>query len=203
MRQRAFFKARYLRLTDADFAGDFHLCPPLEKAQAENLLFAFAQAAQSFADCDALQPCFLADAFIADLIADTLNISYREKLALLTNNDLQERLHLLTILLNREVEVLRLGSEIQSQVHDVMSKQQREFFLREQLKQIKEELGEGNRNPDVVSINERLAKINVPDAVREIINKEVEPLRLSLRKPSEYRCSRTNPAYIQTDSLES
>ena len=82
----------------------------------------------------------------------------------------------MTILLNREVEVLRLGSEIQSQVHNAMSKSQREFFLREQLKQIKEELGEGNRNPDVVSINERLAKINVPDAVREIINKEVERL---------------------------
>ena len=53
---------------------------------------------------------------IVDLIADTLNITYPEKLAILTIEDLQERLHLLTILLNREVEVLRLGSEIQSQV---------------------------------------------------------------------------------------
>lgn len=133
---------------------------------------------------------------LVDLMADTLNITYREKLAILTNEDLQERLHLLTILLNREVEVLRLGSEIQSQVHDVMSKQQREFFLREQLKQIKDELGEGNRNPDVVSINERLAKINVPDAVREIINKEVERLDMIPQASGEY-----NIAYTYIDWL--
>ena len=133
---------------------------------------------------------------LVDLMADTLNITYREKLAILTIEDLQERLHLLTILLNREVEVLRLGSEIQSQVHDVMSKQQREFFLREQLKQIKEELGEGNRNPDVVSINERLAKINVPDAVREIINKEVERLDMIPQASGEY-----NIAYTYIDWL--
>ena len=136
------------------------------------------------------------NARIADLIADTLNISYREKLALLTNNDLQERLHLLTILLNREVEVLRLGSEIQSQVHDVMSKQQREFFLREQLKQIKEELGEGNRNPDIVSINERMEKVDLPPNIRDLINKEVERLDMIPQASGEY-----NIAYTYIDWL--
>lgn len=133
---------------------------------------------------------------IVDLIADTLNITYPEKLAILTIEDLQERLHLLTILLNREVEVLRLGSEIQSQVHDVLSKQQREFFLREQLKQIKEELGEGNRNPDVISINERLEKIAVPDNVREIIAKELERLDMIPQASAEY-----NIAYTYIDWL--
>lgn len=133
---------------------------------------------------------------IVDLIADTLNISYREKLAILTIESIQERLHLMTILLNREVEVLRLGSEIQSQVHDVMSKQQREFFLREQLKQIQEELGEGNKNPDVVSINERLAKLNLPDEVRTLINKEVERLDMIPQASGEY-----NIAYTYIDWL--
>ena len=76
---------------------------------------------------------------IVDLIADTINISYAEKLEILTLPSLQERLQLLTILLNREVEVLKLGSEIQTQVHNALGKSQREFFLREQLRTIKEE----------------------------------------------------------------
>lgn len=90
---------------------------------------------------------------------------------MLTFPTLQERLHLLTILLNREVEVLRLGSEIQSQVHNAMSKSQREFFLREQLKTIKEELGEGTKNPDIVAIQERIGKLNLPENVLEIVKK--------------------------------
>ena len=55
---------------------------------------------------------------LVDLIADTLNIDFVEKLSLLTQETLHERLQTLTILLNREVEVLHLGSEIQSQVHN-------------------------------------------------------------------------------------
>ena len=113
---------------------------------------------------------------IADLISDTLNFSFPEKLAILTIENFQERLHLLTILLNREVEVLRLGSEIQSQVHNVMSKSQREFFLREQLKQIQKELGEGERNPDIAAIRERMKKISPPEEVRKVLEKETERL---------------------------
>lgn len=133
---------------------------------------------------------------IADLIADTINISYPEKLALLTFPTLQERLHLLTILLNREVEVLRLGSEIQSQVHNAMSKSQREFFLREQLKTIKEELGEGSKNPDIVAIHERISKLNLPGNVLEIVKKETERLEMIPQAAAEY-----NIAYTYIDWL--
>ena len=133
---------------------------------------------------------------IADLIADTINISYPEKLAVLTFPTLQERLHLLTILLNREVEVLRLGSEIQSQVHNAMSKSQREFFLREQLKTIKEELGEGTKNPDIVAIQERIGKLNLPENVLEIVKKETERLEMIPQAAAEY-----NIAYTYIDWL--
>ena len=133
---------------------------------------------------------------IADLIADSINISYPEKLAVLTFPTLQERLHLLTILLNREVEVLRLGSEIQSQVHNAMSKSQREFFLREQLKTIKEELGEGTKNPDIVAIQERIAKLNLPENVLEIVKKETERLEMIPQAAAEY-----NIAYTYIDWL--
>ncbi len=128
---------------------------------------------------------------IADVIADTLNISFAEKVVLLTSLKLQDRLHFLTILLNRELEVLRLGSEIQRQVHDAMSKQQREFFLREQLKQIREELGEDNRNPDVVAISERIEKAHLPEAAHKVVTKELERLNMVPASSPEYNISYT------------
>ena len=128
---------------------------------------------------------------ITDVIADTLNISFAEKIVLLATLKLQDRLHFLTILLNRELEVLRLGSEIQSQVHDAMSKQQREFFLREQLKQIKEELGEGNRNPDVAAITSRMEKLKLTEPVREVVSKEIERLNMVPPSSPEYNISYT------------
>jgi len=128
---------------------------------------------------------------IVDLIADSVNFSNLEKLAILTLEKLQDRLHLMTILLNREVEVLRLGSEIQSQVHNAMSKSQREFFLREQLRTIKEELGESNRNPDIVSIQERMAKLELPDNITELLNKEIERLEMIPQAAAEYNIAYT------------
>ena len=97
----------------------------------------------------------------------------------------------MTILLNREVEVLRLGSEIQSQVHNAMSKSQREFFLREQLRTIKEELGESSRNPDIVSIQERMQKLNLPENIVELLNKEVERLEMIPQAAAEYNIAYT------------
>lgn len=123
---------------------------------------------------------------IVDLIADTINISYAEKLEILTLPSLQERLQLLTILLNREVEVLKLGSEIQTQVHNALGKSQREFFLREQLRTIKQELGEESKNPDIVSIEERLGKLNAPPHVVETVKKETERLDMIPQASGEY-----------------
>ena len=126
-----------------------------------------------------------------DLIADTINISYAEKLAILTLPNLHERLQLLTILLNREVEVLHLGSEIQSQVHNAVSKSQREFFLREQLKTIKKELGEENKNPDVAAFLERLAKLSLPEHVCSVVKKEIERLEMIPQASGEYNVAST------------
>ncbi|MBR4663137.1 MAG: endopeptidase La [Lentisphaeria bacterium] len=128
---------------------------------------------------------------IVDLIADSVNFSNLEKLAILTIEKLQDRLHLMTILLNREVEVLRLGSEIQSQVHNAMSKSQREFFLREQLRTIKEELGEGSGNPDIVRIQERMSKLDLPENVVDVLNKEIERLEMIPQAAAEYNIAYT------------
>ena len=136
---------------------------------------------------------------IVDLIADSVNFSNLEKLAILTMEKLQDRLHLMMILLNREVEVLRLGSEIQSQVHNAMSKSQREFFLREQLRTINEELGESSRNPDILKFEERLKKLDpasLPEEVVSVVEKEIERLEAIPPAAAEY-----NIAYTYIDWL--
>lgn len=133
---------------------------------------------------------------VVDMIADTLNITFSEKLCILALSNLHERLQLLTILLNREVEVLHLGSEIQSQVHNALSKSQREFFLREQLKTIKRELGDESKNPDLISIQERLSKLTLPENVMQVIKKEMDRLEMIPQASGEY-----NVAYTYIDWL--
>jgi ATP-dependent Lon protease len=123
---------------------------------------------------------------LVDLVADALNIDFVEKLMILSLDELRERLQLLSILLNREVEVLQLGSDIQSQVHNAMGKQQRDFFLREQLKTIKAELGEENRNPDLIAIEERMADLDLPKNVLEVIEKEKSRLEIIPQASPEY-----------------
>ncbi len=135
---------------------------------------------------------------ITDLITDTLNIDFAEKLTLLNLPDLNERLQLLTILLNREVEVLHLGSEIQNQVQTAMSKSQRDFFLREQLKTIKKELGEDASNPDVVAIKKKIKELKLPEIVLKTIEKELERLALIPQAAAEYHV-----AYNYVDWLTS
>lgn len=123
---------------------------------------------------------------LVDLIADTLNIDFIEKLSILTHETLHERLQTLMILLNREVEVLHLGSEIQSQVHNALSKSQREFFLREQLKTIRHELGEDNKTPDILAIEKKLETLKLPELVAETVRKELERLMVIPQASPEY-----------------
>ena len=123
---------------------------------------------------------------LVDLIADALNIDFVEKLMLMSLNAIQDRLQLLTILLNREVEVLQLGSDIQSQVHNAMGRQQRDFFLREQLKAIKDELGEENRNPDILAIEARMMNLELPENVVEVVEKEKSRLEIIPQASPEY-----------------
>jgi ATP-dependent Lon protease len=79
---------------------------------------------------------------LADLIASSLNISKDEKQRVLEAQDVKKRLKEVTRFINRELQVLELGQKIQSQVKQDMDKSQREFYLRQQLKAIQEELGQ-------------------------------------------------------------
>jgi len=128
---------------------------------------------------------------LVDLIADTLNISFAEKLHILAIPNLSGRLQLLSILLNREVEVLHVGSEIQSQVNDALSQTQREYYLREQLRTIKKELGEESRNPDIAMIEDHMGQMLLPEEVEQVIRKEMERLEMIPQASAEYNVAHT------------
>lgn len=128
---------------------------------------------------------------ITDLIADTLNLSYVEKLSILAFPSLLERLHFLTVVLNREVEVLRLGNEIQQEVHNAMSRNQRDFFLREQLRSVKEQLGEGGGNSDVETLRKRLEAKDLPEEAKAIVKRELDRMEQMPPSMPEYNIAYT------------
>ena len=81
---------------------------------------------------------------VSDLVASNLNISIEEKQDLLNTIDIRSRLEKLSAILNREIELLEIGQKIQGQVQTELNKNQKEFYLRQQMKAIQKELGEGD-----------------------------------------------------------
>jgi ATP-dependent Lon protease len=117
------------------------------------------------------------------VIASSIRLTTPERQELLEEVDLAARLRRLTVLCTRELELLELGAKIQSDVKTDMDKGQREFFLRQQLKAIREELGEGpDDDRDIEELRERLAEANPPDDVRTAAQRELARLE---RLPSE------------------
>jgi ATP-dependent Lon protease len=105
---------------------------------------------------------------LAHLIAGALRIPTEEKQALLEELDVAKRLRKLSEILARELEVVAIGSKIQSQVQSELDKGQREYFLRQQLKAIQEELGEGDEvQAEVNDLRRQLEEITLPEVVRK------------------------------------
>ena len=125
----------------------------------------------------------------ADTVADALNFSTAEKVVLLSQCAVGKRLEILSVLINRELEVLRIGVKIQSEVHEAMSQSQREYYLREQLRTIQRELGEETANPDVAELRKRLNSGSYPDEVKNAVDKELERLELIPQSAPEYHIS--------------
>jgi ATP-dependent Lon protease len=129
---------------------------------------------------------------LSDIIAANLNLSLEERQNLLEMNDVRLRLRALGGLLNRELEVLHLGSEIQSKVSSAISKSQREYFLREQLKQIQKELGEpGEPGSEINELREKIAAAQMPAEVQKVALKELDRLATIPAASAEYTVART------------
>ena len=120
---------------------------------------------------------------LADLIASVINASVEEKQKIIEILDVKERLREVTRLINHQVEILELGSKIQSQVKDDMDKSQREYYLRQQLSAIRKELGE--TDDEKVEMDEYRAKIEekkLPEEAKKEAERELS--RLAKMHPS-------------------
>src|ERR1700754_1269882 len=134
---------------------------------------------------------------LSHLIAGALRISTEEKQELLETTDVTRRLRRLSEILTRELEVVQLGSKIQSQVESEIDKGQREYFLRQQLKAIQEELGEGDeQQAEVNELREQLEAIKLPDEVSKQVERELGRLERLQPAMAEYGVVRSYLEWI-------
>ena len=136
---------------------------------------------------------------LCHLVASTVRIRTDEKQRLLELVNVEERLREVSAILNRELEVLELGTKIQSQVQSEMEKGQREFFLRQQLKAIQDELGEGDaEQAEINELRERLDALELPEEAEKAARRELARLERLPAAAAEYGVIRTYLEWILT-----
>jgi ATP-dependent Lon protease len=129
---------------------------------------------------------------LADFVTSSLNIPVDEKQEILELLDVRQRMTRITEILNRELEVLELGQKIQSQVKEGIDKNQREYYLREQLKAIQKELGDVDEDhTEIQDIQEQLDKASLPEEAQKAAQKEIDRLKRMHPSAAEYTVSRT------------
>jgi len=129
---------------------------------------------------------------LADIIASNLNINPSEKQEVLEIEKAKDRLNKVHLLLAREVQVLELGDKIQSQVKEDIDKTQREYYLREQMKAIKKELGEMDEySTELKELKQKVENAGMPEEARKAAEKELDRLSKMPPASAEYTVART------------
>src|SRR5215213_3957621 len=129
---------------------------------------------------------------LADLVAANLDAPVEEKAQLIETIDVKERIRKVLRLLTRQLEILKMRERINSQIKEEMGKNQREYVLRQQLKAIKEELGEDDGDQgDLDGLEERIAKAQLPTEAEQVSKKQLKRLRNMQVGSAEYTVVRT------------
>jgi ATP-dependent Lon protease len=134
-------------------------------------------------------------AALADTIASFLDVKPAEKQELLETAEIRERLERVSAHLKRRVEVLKLSRQIEEQTKEAIDDRQREYVLREQLKQIQKELGEETEGEEAEELAAAIAKAGMPAEVEEHARKELKRLERMNEASGEYSMART---YLDT-----
>ncbi|HEV7134459.1 MAG TPA: endopeptidase La [Gaiellaceae bacterium] len=136
---------------------------------------------------------------LCSLVASTLRLKTEEKQELLELVDVEARLRKVSLILNRELEVFELGTKIQSQVQSELEKGQREFFLRQQMKAIQEELGEDDpEKAELEELRGRIDELDLPEDVEKAARRELARLERLPSAAAEYGVIRTYLDWIAT-----
>ena len=128
---------------------------------------------------------------LVDRTMHLINVPVHEKQEILEELDVKKRLEKATVVLNREIQRIQLGERIQSEVQDEITKTQKEYYLREQLKTIKKELGEDEGTVELKELQEKITKCKMTDEARKIAEKELDRLSKIPAASPEYTVSRT------------
>jgi len=149
----------------------------------------FASMAQSIAEPGTL----------VDMAISTINCSIEEKQKILEAVDIKERLKLATQYINDQLEIVKLGNKIQSQVKGDIDKNQREYFLRHQLKTIKDELGESeDQNVEIEEYKNKIQNNKLPEDAKKEALREISRLEKMHPSSSEYTVSSTYLDWLTT-----
>ncbi|MAL53320.1 MAG: endopeptidase La, partial [Gammaproteobacteria bacterium] len=128
---------------------------------------------------------------LTDRAISVITISNQEKQEILEELNIKSRIEKALNLISREIQRIKLGEEIQSEVHDEITKTQREYYLREQMKAIKKELGEDEGTVESKELEDKIKVAKMPDAAEKVALKELDRLgRIPTQSP-EYNVSRT------------
>src|SRR5690242_19655103 len=134
---------------------------------------------------------------LSHLVASTLRLKTDEKQGLLEQRDVTARLRDVLRILKRELEVVELGTKIQSQVQSELEQGQREYFLRQQLKAIQQELGEGDaEQAELNELRERVAEKQLPEDAKKAVERELARLEKLPAASAEYGVIRTYVDWI-------
>jgi ATP-dependent Lon protease len=174
--------------------------PSLEDVEAEALAMSLRDVAKQVIqlmpelprEAASLIDSIQAPGALADLVAANLDAPVEEKSQLIETVDIKERIRKVLRLLTRQLEILKMRERINSQIKEEMGKNQREYVLRQQLKAIKEELGEDEGDQgDLDGLEERISKAELPSEADQVAKKQLKRLRTMQVGSAEYTVVRT------------
>ena len=128
---------------------------------------------------------------LGDITAATVDLSAEERASLLVEVDVAERLRRLLVLLQRKVELIKVKQKIDTQVREEFSKHQREAVLRQKLKAIQDELGEGEDGGDLDTFEEKIKSSGMSEETAKVARKQLDRLRQMAQSSAEYTVQRT------------
>ena len=128
---------------------------------------------------------------LADRTVSLLTVPNPEKQEVLEELDVKKRVEKAIKILSKEIQRIKLGEEIQTEVHDEISKSQREYYLREQMKAIKRELGEDESQVELKDIEDAIKEAKMPEDAEKVALKELDRLSKIPSQSPEYTVSRT------------